>query len=107
VAAFRAGPPGRAPGSSAQRSSTAAFPLQQAQIVALACTPPAEAGRAYVRWSVRTLHDEIERRQLAALHPSAVHHILTDADLHPHQVRYWRHALAADFAAKAASVLWY
>jgi hypothetical protein len=82
-------------------------PLQQAQIVALACTPPAEAGRAYVRWSVRALHDEIERRQLAALHPSTVHNILTDADLHPHQVRYWRHALAAGFAAKAASVLWY
>jgi transposase len=83
------------------------FPLQQAQIVALACTPPAEAGRAWVRWSVRALHDEIERRQIATLHPSTVHHILTDADLHPHQVRYWRHALAEDFAAKAASVLWY
>lgn len=82
-------------------------PLQQAQIVALACTPPAEVGRAWVRWSVRALHDEIERRQIATLHPSTVHHILTDADLHPHQVRYWRHALAEDFEAKAASVLWY
>ena len=82
-------------------------PLQQAHVVALACTPPAEAGRAWVRWSVRTLHDEIERRQIATLHPSTVHHILSEADLHPHQVRYWRHALAEDFEAKAASVLWY
>lgn len=82
-------------------------PLQQAQIVALACTPPAEAGRAWVRWSVRALHDEIERRQIATLHPSTVHHILADADLHPQQVRYWRHALAEDFEVKAASVLWY
>jgi hypothetical protein len=56
---------------------------------------------------VRALHDEIERRQIATLHPSTVHHILTAAALHPHQVRYWRHARAEDFEAKAASVLWY
>ncbi|MDR7523534.1 MAG: IS630 family transposase [Armatimonadota bacterium] len=81
-------------------------PLQHAQIVALACTPPAEVGRAWVRWTVRALHDEIERRQIATLHPSTVHHILADADLHPHQVRSWRPALAEDFESKAASVLW-
>ncbi len=82
-------------------------PLQQAQIVALACTSPAEVGRACVRWSVRALHDEIERRHIATLHPATVHHILTEADLHPHQVRYWRHALAENFESQAASVLWY
>ncbi len=82
-------------------------PLQHTQIVGLACTPPAEAGRACVRWSVRALHEEIECRQIATLHPSTVHHILTEADLHPHQVRYWRHALAEDFESQAASGLWY
>jgi len=41
-----------------------------------------------VRWSVRALHDEIVRRRIATLHPSTVHHVLTEADLHPHQVRY-------------------
>ena len=82
-------------------------PLQQVEIVALACTPPEEAGRAWVRWSVQALHDEIERRQIATLHRSTVHRILDAADLHPHHLRYWRHAIAPDFEEKAASVLWY
>jgi hypothetical protein len=82
-------------------------PLQRVEIVALACTPPAEAGRAWVRWSVQALHDEIERRQIATLHPTTVHRILEAADLHPHHLRYWRHTIVPDFEEKAASVLWY
>ncbi len=82
-------------------------PLQQTQIVGLACTSPAEVGRAWVRWSVQALHDEIERRQIAQLHPSTVHRILDAAALHPHHIRYWRHQLAADFEEKASTVLWY
>ncbi len=82
-------------------------PLQRVEIVALACTPPEEAGRAWVRWSVQALHDEIERRQIATLHPTTVHRILDAADLHPHHLRYWRHTIAPDFEEKAASVLWY
>ena len=82
-------------------------PLQQVEIVALACTPPEEAGRAWVRWSVQALHDEIERRQIAELDPSTVYRILDAADLHPHHIRYWRHAIDPDFERKAASVLWY
>jgi len=82
-------------------------PLQRVEIVALACTPPEEAGREWVRWSVQALHDEIERRQIATLHRSTVHRILDAADLHPHHLRYWRHAIAPDFEEKAASVLWY
>lgn len=82
-------------------------PLQRVEVVALACTPPEEAGRAWVRWSVQALHDEIERRQIATLHPTTVHRILDTADLHPHHLRYWRHAIAPDFEEKAASVLWY
>jgi transposase len=53
------------------------------------------------------LHDEIERRQIATLHPTTVHRILDAAELHPHHLRYWRHAIVPDFEAKAASVLWY
>jgi hypothetical protein len=82
-------------------------PLQQAQIVGLACTAPVEAGRAWVQWSVRALHDEIERRHIATVHPATVQRILEAAQLHPHHIRYWRHALASDFQEKAASVLWY
>lgn len=82
-------------------------PLQQAQIVRLACTSPADAGRAWVRWSVQALHAEIARRHIATLHPSTVHRILQDADLHPHHIRYWRHSFDPAFEAKAASVLWY
>jgi len=82
-------------------------PLQRVEIVALACTPPEEAGRAWVRWSVQALHDEIERRQIATLHPTTVHRILDVADLHPHHLRYWRHIIVPDFKEKAASVLWY
>jgi transposase len=82
-------------------------PLQRIEITALACTPPEEAGRAWVRWSVQALHDEIERRHMATLHPSTVHRILDAADLQPHHLRYWRHAIAPDFEEKAASVLWF
>lgn len=82
-------------------------PLQQAQIVGLACTSPADAGRAWVQWSVRALHDEIERRHIATVHPSTVQRILAATQLHPHHIRYWRHALVPDFEEKAASVLWY
>jgi len=82
-------------------------PLQRVEIVALACTPPAEVGRAWVRWSVQALHDEIERRQIATLHPTTVHRILDAADLHPHHLRYWRQTIVPDFEEKAASVLWY
>jgi hypothetical protein len=82
-------------------------PLQRVEITALACTPPEEAGRAWVRWSVQALHDEIERRQIATLHPTTVHRILDAADLHPHHLRYWRQTIVPDFAEKAASVLWY
>lgn len=82
-------------------------PLQRVEIVALACTPPQEAGRAWVRWSVQALHDEIERRHIATLHPTTVHRILDAADLHPHHLRYWRHTIVPDFEEKAASVLWY
>jgi hypothetical protein len=82
-------------------------PLQRVTITALACTPPEEADQALVRWSVQALHDEIERRQIATLHPSTVHRILDAADLHPQHLRYWRHTLVPDFEAKAASVLWY
>jgi transposase len=82
-------------------------PLQQLEIVALACRPPEQAGQAWVRWSVQALHDEIERRHIATLHRSTVHRILDAADLHPHHLRYWRHAIAPDFEEKAASVLCY
>jgi transposase len=82
-------------------------PLQRTQIVRLACTSPAEASRAWVRWSVQALHVEIERRHIAELHPSTVHRILQDAALHPHHIRYWRHSFDPAFEAKAASVLWY
>ena len=82
-------------------------PLQHAQIVRLACTSPAEAGRAWVRWSVQALHTEIERRRIAELHPSTIQRILQGADLHPHRIRYWRHSFDPAFEPKAASVLWY
>jgi transposase len=82
-------------------------PLQRVEITALACIPPEEAGRAWVCWSVQALHDEIERRQIATLHPTTVHRVLDAADLHPHHLQYWRHTIVPEFEEKAASVLWY
>src|SRR6516162_8526003 len=82
-------------------------PLQRVEITALACTPPEDAGRAAVRWTLQSLHEEIERRQIATLHPTTVQRILEAADLHPHHLRYWRQSLVPDFKEKAASVLWY
>jgi len=60
-----------------------------------------------VRWTLQSLHEEIERRQIATLHPTTVQRILEAADLHPHHLRYWRQSLVPDFKEKAASVLWY
>lgn len=93
-----------APGAVARRGFP---PLQRVEITALACTPPEDADRADVRWTVQGLHDEIERRQIATLHPTTVHRILDAADLHPHHLRYWRQTLVPDFEEKASSVLWY
>ena len=50
---------------------------QIVQIIALACTPPAETGRPIDAWTPRELADEAAKRQIvAAISPSSVNRFL-------------------------------
>lgn len=71
----------------------AKFSLEQiTQLYALACDPPAKYGRPISHWSPRELADELVKQgiveQISARH---VGRLLREADLKPHQSRYWLH----------------
>jgi transposase len=69
---------------------------QTTQIIALACEPPKESGRAISHWTVRELADEAKKRGIAEISAGGVGHILREADLKPHRMRYWLNAKVED-----------
>lgn len=71
----------------------ATFSLEQiTQLYALACAPPEQYGRPISHWSPRELADEMMKQgiveQISERH---VGRLLADAELKPHQSRYWLH----------------
>lgn len=83
-------------------------PLQVAQVVALACSPPSAYGLALQRWTYRDLQYQILSEGIVTeIYYTTVHSLLADVDLQPHRTLYWKHPVAPDFEEKAASVLWY
>jgi len=83
-------------------------PLQRAEIVSLACSPPAERGSLLVRWTVRDLQIEIVAAGIVTeIHFSTVSLILSTAELRPHRTKYWLHSQDPAFEEKAASILWF
>jgi len=63
---------------------------QIAQLYAMACEDPRDSGRPISHWTIRELADEMAKRGVvASISPRHVGRLLEQADLKPHQIRYW------------------
>lgn len=67
------------------------FTIEQlTQLYALACEPPEQYGRPISHWSNRELADEMVKQNIVQrISPRHVGRLLAEADLKPHQSRYW------------------
>jgi transposase len=65
-------------------------PEQLTHLFALACEDPKESGRPISHWTARELADEMVKREMVeSISPRHVGRLLDEADLKPHQIRYW------------------
>jgi len=83
-------------------------PVQQAQVVELACLEPIAKGLHITHWSSQDLaRQAVDDGIVASISPATVRRILHDVDLQPHRTRYWKTArLDARFKERASQVLW-
>ena len=83
-------------------------PIQQAQIVELACLEPVAKGLHITHWSSEDLaRQAVDDGIVPSISPATVRRILHDVDLQPHRTRYWKTArLDARFKERAEQVLW-
>lgn len=67
------------------------FTIEQiTQLYALACNPPEQYGRPISHWSHRELADELVKQNIVQrISPRHVGRLLAEADIKPHQSRYW------------------
>ena len=81
-------------------------PVQVAEVKALACTPPPDAGVPLARWSAAELACEaISQGLVEAISAATVGRWLAADAIKPWQHRSWIFPRDPDFAAKAATVL--
>ncbi|MFJ2722719.1 IS630 family transposase [Streptomyces sp. NPDC087437] len=80
-------------------------PLQAAQVKALACQLPTEAGAPLSRWSCPELAREAMSRGIASVSTSTVRRWLDQDAIKPWQHRSWIFITDPDFRPKAARVL--
>lgn len=65
-------------------------PEQLTHLFAIACEDPAQSDRPISHWTPRELADEmIQRGIVSSISPRHVGRLLKEADLKPHQTRYW------------------
>jgi transposase len=63
---------------------------QLARIIAVACEPPDASGRPVTHWTPTELAAEVIHRGIVdTISPSTVRELLRQAELKPHQSRYW------------------
>lgn len=63
---------------------------QVIQLFALACENPAESGHPMSHWTARELAIEMVKRGIVeSISPRHVRRLLEEAQLKPHQIRYW------------------
>lgn len=63
---------------------------QVIQLFALACEKPGESERPISHWTARELADEMVKRGIVkSISPRHVRRLLEEAQLKPHQIRYW------------------
>lgn len=69
------------------------FTLEQiTQLYALACASPEQYGRPISHWTDAELADEMMKQQFVdSISPRHVGRLLAEAELKPHQTRYWLH----------------
>ncbi len=69
------------------------FTIEQiTKLYALACKPPEQYGRPISHWSPRELADELVKQNIVdSISPRHVGRLLAEAELKPHQSRYWLH----------------
>ena len=82
---------------------------QRKQIERLACREPASAGWHVTHWSYRSLAQAAsEQAYVDDIAYTTVGDILREADLKPHQSRFWKTTIWDDEAvARALKILWY
>lgn len=65
-------------------------PEQLTHLFAIACEPPEDSGRPISQWTSRELADEMQKRGIVkSISERHVGRLLAEADLKPHQIRYW------------------
>jgi len=62
---------------------------QVVELFALACIEPSNYGRAISHWTERELADEMVKQCIESISPRHVGRLLQEAQLKPHQIRYW------------------
>ena len=79
------------------------------QIERLSCREPATVGWCVTHWSHRSLAEAaVEQNYVDGINPTTIGEILREADLHPHQSRYWKTTIWDDEAVeRALKILWY
>ena len=83
-------------------------PVQQAQLVELACLEPIAKGLHITHWSSQDLaRQAVADGIVPSISSATVRRILQNVDLQPHRTRYWKTArLDARFKERAEQVLW-
>ena len=65
-------------------------PEQLTHLFAIACQDPLKSSRPISHWTAGELADEMQKRGIVQkISPRHVRRLLAEADLKPHQVRYW------------------
>jgi DDE superfamily endonuclease len=82
-------------------------PLQQAEIVQLACLEPIAKGLHITHWSSRDLaHQAVADGIVSAISDRTIRRILNEVDLQPHRTRYWKTVrLDTEFKERAEKIL--
>lgn len=83
-------------------------PLQQAQIVELACLEPIATGLHITHWTSADLARQAAAQGIVpAISPRSVRRILHHVALQPHRTRYWKTSqIDAEFKDRAEKILW-
>ena len=80
--------------------------LVRAQVVALACTSPAEHGKVYKRWSGEKLAEvAVEKEIVPSISPSTIRRWLRKDKLKPWRYHSWQKPTDPQFVQKATPVL--
>jgi hypothetical protein len=80
--------------------------LVRAQVVALACTSPAEHGKVYKRWSAEKLAEvAVDKEIVPSISPTTIRRWLREDKIKPWRYHSWQKSTDPQFVQKATPVL--